>query len=231
MRAMASRDAESARWDDFRFDLSWNINNMKNIYDSDLFKMVNKRIKTSGEKYEDLSFSDIFSIDKTTLVSCGIKNDLFRALVRQTLLRPRDLINLLKLLQRGICDYGEFNRAMYNDVLKKYSNWLVNTELANEINPILQNDYKYVIELLRLCGSRTMSLSIFTSRYNSVKYRFKMSPLELLEYLYSVGMIENTWKDRYSGRYMHRSVFRNYGDFERNLTFRILPAVWNGLTV
>lgn len=31
MRAMASRDAESARWDDFRLDLHWGVNNMRKI--------------------------------------------------------------------------------------------------------------------------------------------------------------------------------------------------------
>ena len=231
MKAMASRDAESARWDDFRFNLNWNVNNMQDIYTSDLFKMVNKRIKASGPRYAHESFSGVFNVDKETLASCGIKTDLFKELVYQTLFRPRDLINLLKFLQNGICDYGTFNYAMYKDVLKKYSNWLVNTEIANEINPILQDDQKYVIELLRLCGSRNMSITDFTNRYNSVKHSFKMSPLELLEYLYSVGMIENNWQDRRTHKYMHRSVFRNYGDFERNMSFRILPSIWNGLTV
>lgn len=231
MKAMATRDAESARWDDFRLDLNWNVNNMKEVHESDLFKMVNKRISTSGKEYEASSFYEIFDIDEKTLSSCDIHIDLFSALVYQTLFRPRDLINLLKILQKQIGVYGVFNSAMYRDTLKKYSNWLVNTELANEINPVLQSDYKYVIELLRLCGSRPMSLTSFTERYNSVKYKFKMSPLELLEYLYSVGIIENTWKDKRSEKYMHRSVFRNYGDFERNRSFRIIPPVWNGLTV
>lgn len=230
MKAMASRDAESARWDGFRFDLNWNVNNMNNIYDSDLYRMVTKRIMASGKEYEKESFYSVFDIDRGTLEVSGIRIDLFKALVYQTLFRPRDLINLLKFLQKGICDYGTFNQAMYNDVLKKYSNWLVNTELANEINPILQGDYKYVIELLRLCGSRNLSLSRFTYRYTSVKHEFMMSPLELLDYLYSVGMIENIWIGK-NGKYMHRSVFRNYGDFERNLPFRIIPSVWNGLTV
>ena len=130
-----------------------------------------------------------------------IKTDLFKALVYQTLFRPRDLINLLKILQKQICIYGSFSEAMYNDALKKYSNWLVNTELANEINPVLQDDYKFVIELLRLCGSRNMNLTSFTFRYKSVNHDFKMTPLELLEYLYSVGMIENCWKDK-TGKYI-----------------------------
>lgn len=230
MKAMSCRDAESSRWDDFRFDLNWNVNNMKEIYDSHLFKMVEKRIKSSGAEFVDKSFSDVFNIDQSTLHKCGIHTDIFKALVYQTLFRPRDLINLLKILQKRICEYNRFDEAIYRAALKKYSNWLVNTEIANEINPILQEDYTHVIELLKLCGSRTMSVSAFTGRYNSVKHNFKMPPIKMLEYLYSVGIIENTWRDR-NGRYLHRSVFRNYGDFERNQTFRIIPPVWNGLTV
>ncbi len=57
------------------------------------------------------------------------------------------------------------------------------------------------------------------------------SPLDLLDYLYGVEIIENTWKDSKTERYMHRSIFRNEGDFDRNLQLRIVPAVWNGLTV
>lgn len=230
MKSMASRDAESARWDDFRFDLNWNVNRMKDVFNSDLFKMISKRITTSGVGYENVTFNDIFMLNQIELNSCEIKTDFFKALVYQTLFRPRDLINLLKILQKTICNYGYFSSSVYKDAMKKYSNWLVNTELANEINPILKEDYKYVKELLRLCGSRTLSVKDFTKRYQSVKHKFKMSPIELLEYLYSVGMIENTWREG-TGKTMHRSVFRNYGDFDRNLSFRIIPAVWNGLNV
>lgn len=230
MKAMASRDAESARWDDFRWDMNWTINRMSETYQSDLYKMVEKRIQTSCAELSDKSFNDVFCVSPAALAECEIR-DLFKSLVLQTLFRPRDLIKLLKTLQTGICETGEFNSSVYNQAIKKYSNWLVNTEIANEINPVLRGDYKYVIELLRLCGSRNLSVKIFTERYNSVKHEFKMSPLELLEYLYGVGIIENTWKDRKTEHYMHRSIFRNEGDFDRNLQLRIIPAVWNGLTV
>lgn len=58
-----------------------------------------------------------------------------------------------------------------------------------------------------------------------------MTPLDLLNFLYDVGIIENTWMNNALGKYMHRSIFRNEGDFDRNLNFRIIPIVWNGLTV
>ncbi|MBP5592261.1 hypothetical protein J6Y50_10465 [bacterium] len=229
MRAMASRDAESARWDGFRIDLNWNVNNMREIYKSDLYRMVEKRIQTSCDELSDKSFKDVFYVPSHVYFD-GTKRDLFRALVLQTLFRPRDLINLLKTLQKEIDKSRTFNDQVYKETLKKYANWLVNTEIANEINPVLREDYKYVIELLRLCGSRDLSVTTFTERYNAVKHNFKLSPLELLEFLYSVGIIENTWKDK-TGKPMHRSIFRNEGDFDRNLQLKIIPAVWSGLTV
>lgn len=229
IKAIASRDAESARWDDFRFDLNWNINNMRAADQSNLYKMVEKRIHASGQEFEEKSFYDVFDIDTKALSECRIRK-LFNSLVLQTLFRPRDLIRLLKTLQEEIIKANNFSASVYNETLKKYSNWLVNTEIANEINPVLRDDYKYVIELLRLCGSRALSVKSFTERYNSVKHDFKLSPLELLDFLYNVGIIENTWKDK-SGRTMHRSIFRNEGDFDRNLLLKIIPAVWNGLTV
>ncbi len=230
IKAIASRDAESARWDDFRLDLNWKMNSIKEAYQSDLYKMVEKRIQASGREFEGKSFSDVFDIDDKTLKGCGIR-DLFKSLVLQTLFRPRDLISLLKTLQREILRNGQFNEAVYTETLKKYSNWLVNTEIANEINPVLREDYKYVIELLRLCGSKNISVKTFSERYNSVKHAFHLNPLELLEYLYGVGIIENTWRNKKTGKYMHRSIFRNEGDFDRNMQLRIIPSVWNGLTV
>ena len=229
MRAIASRDAESARWDDFRMELHWGVNNIREIYQSDLYKMVDKRIKASCAELSDKSFKDLFFVLKNIYYG-ERRQDLFKSLVLQTLFRPRDLICLLKTLQKEINRSGTFNEQVYIETSKKYANWLVNTEIANEINPVLREDYKYVIELLRLCGSRDLSVKTFTERYNSVKHEFHLSPLDLLEFLYSVGIIENTWMDK-TGRHMHRSIFRNEGDFDRNLQLRIIPAVWNGLTV
>ena len=230
LRAIASRDAESARWDDFRLDLNWNVNNIKDIYNSDLYKMVMRRITVSCPELSNTNFNEIFIANTDVQREYNV-HDLFKSLVLQTLFRPRDLIKLLKTLQKGICDKGQLDSSVYGEALKKYSNWLVNTEIANEINPVLRDDYLYVIELLRLCGSKNLSVKTFTLRYNAVKHKFSFSPIELLNYLYSVGIIENTWKNKFTNRYMHRSIFRNEGDFDRNLNFRIIPAVWNGLTV
>ncbi len=228
LRAIASRDAESARWDDFRFDLNWNVNNIRDIYNSDLYKMVMRRIYVSCPELADKNFNEIFVLNNTTFRNP--KLDLFRKLVLQTLFRPRDLIKLLQTLQTEVCKKKVLTEPIYGEVIKKYSNWLVNTEIANEINPILREDYPYVIELLRFCGAKDLSVKRFILCYKAVKHKFSLNPMDLLKYLYSVGIIENTWKNQYS-KYMHRSIFRNEGDFDRNLNFRIIPAVWSGLMV
>ncbi len=62
MKSMASRDAESARWDDFRFDLDWKINRMKDVYQSNLYKMVEKRIQTSCKELSTKTFNDIYMV-------------------------------------------------------------------------------------------------------------------------------------------------------------------------
>ena len=202
---------------------------MREIYQSDLYRIVEKRIQTSCSELSDKTFNDIFFVPEHIYYG-GQTKDLFKSLVLQTLFRPRDLINLLKTLQKEIITHGDFNENVYKQTSKKYSNWLVNSEIANEISPVLGNDYKHVIELLRLCGSRPLSVKTFTERYSSVNYKFKLSPFELLEFLYNVGIIENTWRD-HNGTPLHRSIFRNEGDFDRNLQLKIIPSVWNGLTV
>lgn len=108
MRAMASRDAESARWDDFKMELHWGVNNIRETYQSDLYKMVDKRIKASCTELSNESFKDLFFVPKNVYYG-EKKRDLFKSLVLQTLFRPRDLISLLKTLQKEINKSGAFN--------------------------------------------------------------------------------------------------------------------------
>lgn len=236
LRELSFRDSESARWYDFCFELNWNIAQMKNYKESDLYKMIMKRVLISKVDRLDCSFDDIFEVDRATLKKCGIKNDLFAHLILQTLFRPRDLLKLCKTLQAEILASGKFTCDVYNSAIKKYANWLVNTEIANEINPILKNDYKPVLDLLRMCGSKPLTVSDFAKRYAAMKYNFAMTSDELLKFLYSTGLIENTWQvagkyDRTQKIWLHRSIFRNEGEFDRNLNFKIFDIIWSGLTV
>ena len=235
LRELSFRDSESARWYDFCFELNWSISQMKNYKESNLYKMIMKRILISQVDAMDYSFDDIFEANRIELKKCGIKKDLLGHLILQTLFRPRDLLKLCKTLQAEIVSAGKFTCDIYNSAIKKYANWLVNTEIANEINPILKNDYKPVLDLLRMCGSKPLTISDFSKRYSAMRYNFTMTSDELLKFLYNTGLIENTWQA--TGRsdhkkiWLHRSVFRNEGEFDRNLNFKIFDIIWSGLTV
>ena len=167
-------------------------------------------------------------------MSCAwrlIEQTLFRALVQQTMFRPRDLIMLIKILQEEIERRDGLNEYAYVSAIKRYSDWLVNTEIANEINPVFGKDYKYVIELLRQCGPNDIGIDTFKRLYSKVDHIFEMEPLDMLEYLYSVGVIENYWVNDTTKQTMRRSVFRNETPFDHNKRFKIIKPVWRGLTV
>lgn len=119
MKAMAIRDSESARWDDYRYILQWNINNMSDVNNSDLRKMLDKRIETSSDDLKQKTFHDVFDIEEIVLRRSGInKKGLFSAMVLQTLFRPRDLIKLSKSLQEEIPHAGDFNPSVYKAAIK-----------------------------------------------------------------------------------------------------------------
>lgn len=235
LRELSYRDSESARWFDFCFILNWNIPQLKNYKDSMLYKMVMKRIHTSSPELKDKTFDEIFGVTDKFKEQCYIKFDLFSHLVLQTLFRPRDLIKLCKTLQIEVQKHGRLDIDSYNTSIKKYADWLVNTELANEINPILKSDFLPVVDLLKACGSRVLTVAEFSKRYYTKKYNFKLSIDDMLKFLYNTGIIENIWKvyDKKKKKevWQHRSIFRNEGDFDRNLNFKIFNIIWIGLTV
>ena len=110
---------------------------------------------------------------------------------------------------------------------KSYASWLVNKEIANEINPILKST-EPVYELLKLIGSRPFSLTDFHNRYRSVK-GITMEGEKLAFYLYDIGIILNV--DTSSTPYFYRSITRNEGKLDRNMKMIIHTGVWRGLNV
>ncbi len=225
LKEMAKRDSESARWEDFKYEINWRVNNIKNWQQSKLFEMIDKRIKTSSPCLKNLNFIDLFQY--SYLSNCEY---LFPKMLVDSLFRPRNLIMLCKVLQKYIIDYEDLNDASYKSAIKVYSNWLVNSEIANEISPILKDDYKSVKELLELCGGQSFTTDMFKEKYNFVRKPIKMDAEALLCFLYDSGVIENCWIDRETGKYLHKSVFRNEGEFNRNMLINIIPCVWKGLT-
>ena len=155
----------------------------------------------------------------------GKLHDVFQYMVEKTMHRPRDLIQFCKYVQKESEETGTLYFRTIKNAEKSYGYWLVNSELANEINPILKStDTLY--ELLKLLGSRPFSLSDFYERYKSSKFN-EMEKDELAYYLYDVGIFQNIDMTQHPARF--RTSFRNRGKLDRNMKIVIHPGVWTGI--
>ena len=225
LNELGKRDAESARWDDYCLLINWAIVNRNDWENSKLLQMIDKRISASfGD--ENVRFADIFNSEAIDLRSpAGKLHDVFQYMVEKTMHRPRDLIQFCKYVQKESEETGTLYFRTIKNAEKSYGYWLVNSELANEINPILKStDTLY--ELLKLLGSRPFSLSDFYERYKSSKFN-EMEKDELAYYLYDVGIFQNIDMTQHPARF--RTSFRNRGKLDRNMKIVIHPGVWTGI--
>jgi len=222
---LSSRDAESARWDDYRFLINWAILNRDDWDNPLLLQMINKRIESSLSNH--ITFNNLFD-DVDLKNSKGKKLDVFKYIIEKTFHRPRDIIQFCKYIQEEVNDTNKLYFRTIKNAEKKYSFWLVKKEISNEINPILRN-VEPVFELLKLLGARSFSLSDFHSRYRSVK-DIKMESEKLAMFLYDVGIFQNVEIIKsYPRQVRIRSIIRNAGKFDRNMKIRIHEGVWQGL--
>lgn len=149
----------------------------------------------------------------------------FQYMVERTMHRPRDLIQFCKYVQKEASESGDLYFRTIKNAEKSYGYWLINSELANEINPILK-DTEPVYELLKLLGSRPFSLSDFNDRYRSVK-GLNMPSEALAFYLYDVGILQNIDPSRKPAKF--RSSYRNKGGLDRNMKIVVHSGVWVGI--
>lgn len=225
LKEIGKRDAESARWDDFSVTINWAITNRDDWEHAKLLQMINKRIAVTL-KDESVNFETIFdTIDIDLRNQKNVCQNVFQYMVERTMHRPRDLIQFCKYIQKEVKETNKLYFRTIKNAEKEYCYWLVNSELANEINPILKNT-EVVYDLLKLLGKRPFSLSDFNERYRSVR-GIELSSEQLAYYLYDVGIILNI--DTFSKPVKIRSSFRNRGRLDRNMKMIIHPGVWTGI--
>ena len=224
LNELGKRDAESARWDDYCLMISWSIVNKNDWENPKLLQMLNKRIYASTLD-EDINFYTIFDSYTIALTSGGKPHDVFRYIVDRTMHRPRDLIQFCKYIQKEAVETNKLFFRTIKNAEKNYGHWLVNSELANEINPILENtDALY--ELLKLLGRQPFSFSDFCDRHVSAK-NIDLSADDLAYYLYDVGIFQNI--DTTCSPTTYRSVYRNKGRLNRDMKIIIHRGVWTGI--
>lgn len=226
MKELGKRDAESARWDNFSLEINWTINNLSNWRTSELLKMINKRIAASCIDPE-ATFEKIFDKEEINLQRKGSCEpiDPFQYIVEKTMHRPRDLIQFCKCIQKQAIDTTTLYFRTIKDAEKNYGYWLVNSEISNEINPILHQT-EPLFEFLKSLGSRAFSLSTFNDKYRSMS-GLMMSAESLAFYLYDVGIFQNI--DLSCKPVRFRSYYRNKGRLDKNMMIIIHPGIWIGL--
>lgn len=233
---LGKRDAKSARWEEYYYNISWAIQNLNDWNSSPLLKMIDKRMESStGDSH---GFNDIFDTDTINLRNynrqtgrVGAKQEVFKYMVDKTFHRPRDIIQFCKCIQQEIKETTNCQSISFRNIKnaeKKYTFWLVNSELTNEINPVLKN-VDEVYELLKSIGRRPFSFRYFCTKYtNNITAMNSMKPLDLLKYLYDIGIILNVQRD-HIGALQFRSIIRNNGKVNKNMQLMIHPGVWIGL--
>ncbi|MVB11095.1 hypothetical protein CAFE_17970 [Caprobacter fermentans] len=230
-RELSKRDAESARWDDFKVFINWAIINRSDWENPKLLQMINKRIHASLDSFGiHQSFNEIFDLNGIHLTDDRTNEevyDLFKYIINRTLHRPRDLVKFCKCIQLEVKNTDLFTFNTIKNAEKTYSDWFLNQEIANEINPVLKNT-ESLHEMMKLVGSKPFSLTDFHTRYKAVA-QILLPAEDLAFYLYSVGIIENI--EDFNGQTRFRSSYRNQGKLDRNMKMIIHPAVWKGLNV
>lgn len=224
LKELGKRDAESARWDDYCIEINWGIMNRDDWRHSKLLQMIDKRIFASLHR-EDVNFNTLFDRNDINLESHWRTSDVFQYMVERTMHRPRDLIQFCKCVQREVIDSDNLYFRTIKNAEKEYGYWLVNSEIANEINPVLKNT-EPLYELLKLLGKKSFTMSDFNYRYRSID-GLELPSEKLVYYLYDVGIIQNI--DTSAQPVKYRSAYRNKGRLDRNLKMIIHSGVWIGI--
>ncbi|ABZ83636.1 hypothetical protein HM1_0929 [Heliomicrobium modesticaldum Ice1] len=190
-------DAESARWDQFKYFLNWSIVNRTDWNNPRLLQLINKRITNSIPKLENTNaFSDyFFNQQNIYILENGNAQQVFKYIIHRTFHRPRDFMQFCIKIQQEL---NQNKRLDYRTILnaeKEYSLWLL-SEVANELSPKVKSlDSLY--ELLRLFGRNTFSITDFKSKYTRYEGEIMLDSEKLLKLLYSFGLIANV---NYSSR-------------------------------
>lgn len=184
-----SYDAESARWENYCINLNWAIKGMRDWNRSKLELVINKRVSNSlNNKY--ISIHTLFDTKAINLRgNNGRLQKPFKFIVHRSFHRPRDIIQFYKHIQLKVIETGKLDYRTIKDAEKDYSLWLL-SEIENEIAPRIVN-VNLLYELLRGFGTKPYSITNFRAAFSKYKSQIPLEADELLEYLYSVGVIFN----------------------------------------
>lgn len=221
-------DAESARWDQYKFNLNWAIVNQTDWQNPSLLMIINKRIWASLKSLLNENAFQLLFEDGIALKDKKAGQSVFKYIIHRSFHRPRDVIQFCKKIQDEVKKSNDYFFRSIKNAEKEYSLWLL-SEVANEIAPKV-NNLDSLYELLRLLGSNPFSINDFKTRYNKYKALIKLDSEELLKILYSFGIISNISGHKDYNEYY--SIIRNDRSvFNRDLKIITHPGFYQGLYI
>jgi hypothetical protein len=199
-------DSESARWYQYKYNINWAIINRNDWFNARLLQLINKRIDASINIRKENVFPIIFDKELINLKENGRLTNLFTYIIHRTFHRPRDLIQFCLKIKQEVETDNYISYHQIENAEKEYSLWLL-TEIENEIGTKIK-DTTALYEFLRELGSNDYSISDFKVKYGRFQKALIIDYEELLDVLYSIGIIMNV--NNYSnGKREIFSIVRN----------------------
>lgn len=224
-------DSESARWEQYKYNINWAIINRNDWNNARLLQLINKRIQVSFNN-QNITFDTLFdnnTIDLRRSKYAEHQEDVFRYIIHRTFHRPRDVVKFCQCIQQEVKTDNRITHLQVRNAEKEYSLWLL-SEIENEINPKLKNT-KALYEFLRELGSFNYSVADFREKYKRFFKDIGVEYEELLNFLYSLGIIMNVVK-KSDGKTEVYSIIRNDRSmFNRDLMIATHQGFYKGLYV
>lgn len=225
-------DADSAKFDNYKYDLNWVIKNKNDWEDADLFRMIERRISTSVDigDIDSKIWNYVFENDDIWLKNSDgseIRRSAKRYISFRSFQRPRDILQFCIEIQKQAIKTNRLNTLTFKDAEKDYYKWFLN-QLTNELAPIIAN-YELLYRLLKRLGRKPFEYSTFIDEYEKINgFNIFGDDITLLNLLYEFGIINNTWRigDR---DYISSSIVMEGQKFDESKKIAINTAVGGAL--
>jgi len=203
------KDADKNKWRDFKIEIEWTTEKMKNL--------LAYRISKDALVEKKLNFSDawnlIFAKDQITARRTVLNS--FDYITRSTHLRPRDYIRYIQVCAEETANFNA--QKISNETIKfvdrAFSNYLKD-EIVDEIYPLLP-DIEEILQIISNLRKWAFSTSEFKAEY--IKYLKTKTVTEenvdfVLDTLYKFSVLGNRDKKRlniFYFKYMHTNMNLN----------------------
>jgi hypothetical protein len=172
---------------DRRIDIDWSIGGGSSPMESALFKMINLRIGASIDGVPDPNKNYWNSVITKETVIGNVRP--FSYLLTRTFLRPRDIIEYTKCLQR-VCRDKEISvahRKTFKWAEEEYSDWF-RDELVDEVSAIVP-DIEVVLEAIRDHGQSSFYAKDINRYFQKAKIQSEASVNIILNKLFDFSAI------------------------------------------